>query len=78
MGELWIVLAVSCGLAFLSEKYTLAWKGQSSRTLNNGIVLLLIVYLSIFAGLRTGYNDKQLRNNGGFSRYSDGVQLEAG
>ena len=57
MGELWIVLAVSCGLAFLSEKYTLAWKGQSSRTLNNGIVLLLIVYLSIFAGLRTGYND---------------------
>ena len=43
MGELWIVLAVSCGLAFLSEKYTLAWKGQSSRTLNNGIVLLLIV-----------------------------------
>ena len=57
MGELWIVLAVSCGLAFLSEKYTLAWNGQSSKALNYGIVILLIAYLSFFAGLRTGYND---------------------
>lgn len=57
MGELWIVLAVSCGLAFLSEKYTFAWNGRSSKFLNTGIVILLIVYLSLFAGLRTGYND---------------------
>ena len=57
MGELWIVLAVSCGLAFLSEKYTLAWNGRPSKVLNYGIVVLLIAYLSLFAGLRTGYND---------------------
>lgn len=57
MGELWIVLAVSCGLAFLSEKYTFAWNGRPSRFLNTGIVVLLIIYLSLFAGLRTGYND---------------------
>lgn len=57
MGELWIVLAVSCGLAFLSEKYTLTWNGHASKMLNNGIVILLIVYLSLFAGLRTHYND---------------------
>ena len=57
MGELWIVLAVSCGLAFLSEKYTFAWNGKPSKFLNAGIVILLIVYLSLFAGLRTGYND---------------------
>lgn len=57
MGELWTVLAVSCGLAFLSEKYTLAWNGHASKMLNNGIVILLIVYLSLFAGLRTHYND---------------------
>lgn len=57
MGELWIVLAVSCGLAFLSEKYTFAWNGRPSKVLNYGIVVLLIVYLSLFAGLRTGYND---------------------
>lgn len=57
MGELWIVLAVSCGLAFLSEKCTLVWKGRSSKALNNGVVILLIAYLSIFAGLRTHYND---------------------
>lgn len=57
MGELWIVLAVSCGLAFLSEKYTFAWNGKPSKFLNTGIVILLIVYLSLFAGLRTGYND---------------------
>lgn len=57
MGELWIVLAVSCGLAFLSEKYTFAWNGRPSKVLNYGIVVLLIAYLSLFAGLRTGYND---------------------
>lgn len=57
MGELWIVLAVSCGLAFLSEKYTLAWKGRPSKVLNYTIVALLIAYLSLFAGLRTHYND---------------------
>ena len=57
MGELWIVLAVSCGLAFLSEKYTFAWNGRPSKFLNTGIVVLLILYLSLFAGLRTGYND---------------------
>lgn len=57
MGELWIVLAVSCGLAFLSEKYTFAWNGRPSKFLNTGIVILLILYLSLFAGLRTGYND---------------------
>ena len=57
MGELWIVLAVSCGLAFLSEKYTFAWNGRLSKVLNYGIVVLLIAYLSLFAGLRTGYND---------------------
>ena len=57
MGELWIVLAVSCGLAFLSEKYTFAWNGRPSKFLNTGIVVLLIIYLSLFAGLRTGYND---------------------
>ena len=57
MGELWIVLAVSCGLAFLSEKYTFAWNGHRSKMLNNGIILLLILFLSFFAGLRTGYND---------------------
>ena len=57
MGELWIVLAVSCGLAFLSEKYTFAWIGRLSKVLNYGIVVLLIAYLSLFAGLRTGYND---------------------
>ena len=53
MGELWIVLAVSCGLAFLSEKYTFAWNGRPSKVLNYGIVVLLIAYLSLFAGLRT-------------------------
>lgn len=57
MGELWIVLAVSCGLAFLSEKYTFAWNGRPSKVLNYTIVVLLIAYLSLFAGLRTGYND---------------------
>lgn len=57
MGELWMVLAVSCGLAFLSETCTLTWKGRSSKALNNNIVILLIIYLSIFAGLRTHYND---------------------
>lgn len=57
MSELWIVLAVSCGLAFLSEKYTFAWHGRPSKVLNYGIVILLIAYLSLFAGLRTGYND---------------------
>lgn len=57
MGELWIVLAVSCGLAFLSEKYTFAWNGRPSKVLNYGVVVLLIAYLSLFAGLRTGYND---------------------
>lgn len=57
MGELWIVLAVSCGLAFLSEKYTFAWNGRASKMLNNGVVIMLIVYLSVFAGLRTSYND---------------------
>ncbi len=57
MGELWIVLAVSCGLAFLSEKYTFIWNGRPSKALNYGIVVLLIAYLSIFAGLRTAYND---------------------
>lgn len=57
MGELWIVLAVSCGLAFLSEKYTFAWNGRPSKVLNYGMVVLLIAYLSLFAGLRTGYND---------------------
>lgn len=57
MGELWIVLAVSCGLAFLSEKHTLTWNGRSSKFLNAGIVIVLIIYLSLFAGLRTSYND---------------------
>lgn len=57
MGELWIVLAVSCGLAFLSEKYTFVWNGRPSKVLNYGVVVLLIAYLSLFAGLRTGYND---------------------
>lgn len=57
MGELWIVLAISCGLAFLSEKYTFAWNDRPSKVLNYGIVVLLIAYLSFFAGLRTGYND---------------------
>ena len=57
MGELWIVLAVSCGLAFLSEKYTFVWNGRPSKVLNYGVVVLLIAYLSIFAGLRTAYND---------------------
>ena len=57
MGELWIVLAVSCGLAFLSEKYTFAWNGRPSKVPNYGIVVLLIAYLSLFAGLRTDYND---------------------
>ena len=57
MGELWIVLAVSCGLAFLSEKYTFAWNGRPSKFLNTSIVILLILYLSLFAGLRTSYND---------------------
>lgn len=57
MGELWIVLAVSCGLAFLSEKYTFVWNGRPSKMLNDGIVVLLIAYLSLFAGLRTAYND---------------------
>ena len=52
-----MVLAVSCGLAFLSETCTLTWKGRSSKALNNNIVILLIIYLSIFAGLRTHYND---------------------
>ena len=57
MGELWTVLAVSCGLAFLSEKYTFTWNGRPSKVLNYGMVVLLIAYLSFFAGLRTGYND---------------------
>ena len=57
MGELWVVLAVSCGLAYVSEKYTLSWNKHGDRILDNGIVLLLILYLSLFAGLRTGYND---------------------
>lgn len=57
MGELCTVLAVSCGLAFLSEKYTFAWNGRPSKVLNYGVVVLLIAYLSIFAGLRTAYND---------------------
>lgn len=57
MGELWIVLAVSCGLAFVSEKYTLTWNGRPSKALNYGVVVLLIAYLSFFAGLRTHYND---------------------
>lgn len=57
MGELWIVLAVSCGLAFVSEKYTLTWNGRPNKVLNYGIVVLLIAYLSLFAGLRTAYND---------------------
>ena len=57
MGELWIVLAVSCGLAFVSEKYTFVWNGRPNKMLNRGIVVLLIAYLSLFAGLRTGYND---------------------
>lgn len=57
MGELWIVLAISCGLAFLSEKYTFAWNDRPSKVLNYGIVVLLIAYLSLFAGLRTSYND---------------------
>lgn len=57
MGELWIVLAVSCGLAFLSEKYTFAWNGRPSKVLTYGVVILLIAYLSLFAGLRTHYND---------------------
>ena len=57
MGELWIVLAVSCGLAFVSEKYTLTWNGRPNKVLNYGVVVLLIAYLSLFAGLRTGYND---------------------
>lgn len=57
MGELWIVLAVSCGLAFVSEKYTLTWNGRPNKVLNYGVVVLLIAYLSLFAGLRTHYND---------------------
>lgn len=57
MGELWVVLTVSCVLAFLSEKYTFTLNGRPSRFLNTGILVLLIVYLSLFAGLRTGYND---------------------
>lgn len=64
MGELWIVLAVSCGLAFLSEKYTFAWNGRPSKVLNYGIVVLLIAYLSLFAGLRTGYNDTYTYRSG--------------
>lgn len=64
MGELWIVLAVSCGLAFLSEKYTFVWNGRPSKVLNYGVVVLLIAYLSLFAGLRTGYNDTYAYING--------------
>lgn len=57
MGELWIVLAVSCGLAYLSEnKYYFPRDGRR-KSLSFFFIFLLIVYLSLFAGLRTRYND---------------------
>lgn len=57
MGELWIVLSVSCGLAYLSEKFKNAHDVHLNRAIQIGIILVLIVYLSFFAGLRTHYND---------------------
>lgn len=57
MGQLWRVLIVSCALAFLSEHCTLTWGGRQSKALNHAVILALIAYLSIFAGLRCYYND---------------------
>lgn len=57
MGELWTVLAVSCGLAYVSEKYTLSWNGRTKRVFDDAIVCLLIAFLSLYSGLRTNYND---------------------
>ncbi len=83
MGELWVVLAVSCGLAFLSEKYTFFWGGRKGKSLNWVFVLLLIVFLSLFAGLRTGYNDtsaylKSYNSLAAFPDILDGFSWELG
>ena len=57
MGELLVVMAVSSGLAYLSEKEYYVPSDGGRKSVSIFFVLLLIVFLSLFAGLRTRYND---------------------
>ena len=59
MTKLLLLLAVSLVLAYISEQNTKAItaSGQRYSVWNDWAYILLVVVLTLFAGLRTSYND---------------------
>lgn len=62
MSKLIVLLLVSVALASISERQTdaLVQNGQTYRPRHDLAYILLVVVLTLFAGLRTSYNDSLL------------------
>lgn len=57
MRMLFIILAIVTGLAYLSQRQSLKYKTIDGRKKWDIFLILLIIFLVLFAGLRTSYND---------------------
>lgn len=52
-----IILAIVTGLAYMSQQQSLKYKNSDGRKHWDPYLILLLIFLILFAGLRTSYND---------------------
>ena len=59
MRELLIILAIVTGLAYLSQRQSMKMTNGDGRKHWDIYLIILLVFLILFAGLRTSYNDTE-------------------
>ena len=59
MKELLIILVIVTGLAYLSQKESMKITNGDGRKHWDIYLIFLLIFLILFAGLRTSYNDTQ-------------------
>ena len=74
MKELLIILVIVVGLAYLSQKESMKITNGDGRKHWDIYLIFLLIFLILFAGLRTGYNDTQnyivgFKNSVGFQEF---------
>ena len=74
MKELLIILVIVTGLAYLSQKESMKITNGDGRIHSDIYLILLLIFLILFSGLRTSYNDTQhyiagFRNSVGFQEF---------